>query len=156
VTPQRWPLAILLDLAEQKEGAAAVALAEALGAEGVRRLERDLAADTLRAHRAASDDAARRGPGCAAGLLAARALHLGRLRVEADRLAGALARREGALAAAAAEVARCMDARASARAAARALAQARDDWRAARRRERERAEEAAADEVVSARSRAGS
>jgi hypothetical protein len=67
-----------------------------------------------------------------------------------------LARREAALAAAAAEVARCMDERAAARGAVRALEERRDAWRTERRRARDRAEEADADEIVSARRAAAS
>jgi hypothetical protein len=151
VIAPRWPLAILLDLAEQRESAAAVALADALGEEGACRLERDGAAEALRAHLVLVQEAARRGPGCAAGLLAAQALHLARLRAAGDRLAGRLGRREAALAAAAAEVGRRLDERAAARAAVGALEETRETWRATRRRARERAEEDERSDEISAR-----
>jgi hypothetical protein len=156
VIPSRWPLAIVLELAERQEGAAAVALAEALGDEGACRLDREEAAEALRAHRAVLEEAVGRGRACAAGLLAAQALHLARLRAVGDRLAGMLGRREAALAAATAEVARRVDERATARAAVRALEESREAWRAARRRERARAEEDERSDEVSARRAAGS
>jgi hypothetical protein len=153
VTAARWPLAVLLVLAERKEADASAALSDALAEEGSCRRERDRAARSLRSHREAAEDAARGAPraGASAGLLAARSMHLGRLRAEDGRLAATLARRAVALAAATAEVGRRRDERGAARAAVRALEESREAWRAARRRDRERAEEEAADEVVSAR-----
>jgi flagellar biosynthesis chaperone FliJ len=156
--PARWPLAILLELAQRKEEDAAAALGDALARVAACTREREEASGVLAAHRSAAREASRLGvcAGAAIGTLAARARHLARLGEEEERLRAALARREARIAAAEEEVARRRDERGAARAATRVLEERREAWQTARRRVRERAEEDAADEVVSARRRGGS
>ncbi len=158
MTGPGWRLSTLLELARRAEASARAALALAREAEALRSSERSAAAEAVRAHRALAADAARRGPGPRplAASLATRALHAGSLAGEDARLVAALGWREAEAAQAARDAERCRRELGEARAAVRALEGMRDAWRRARAGARDRAEEDAADELVSARHRAGS
>jgi chromosome segregation ATPase len=151
----RWPLGVVLERAVGDEAAAREAVSVALAAQALRREERDAAAGALCAHGAVEAEAtgrARRAGTNAASLRTA-ALHLARLRAEADRLSATLRARDAALAEARRRVELRRDALAAAGAAVRALEAHREGWRAARARARGRAEDAALDDLVTARRR---
>jgi len=158
----RWPLRVVLDLAAREEAAARRAFAAALSAEARRVDEREAAAAELRAHAVLEGEASRAGPLGAvgavgsAGSLRAAAFHLARLRQEGARLAHVLCARDATLAETRKELEGRRDALAAARGAVRALERHREIWREAQARRNARAEESAADEIVSARRRAGS
>jgi hypothetical protein len=150
----RWPLAPLLVLAEQGEAGARRALSLALEAEALRRAERDVAADALRAATwADAEAAARTHPASeAAGVLRDGAHHLARLRAEVLRRAEALRAAAAAVSSAAGEVEARRVALQAATTAVEALAAQRDAWRRWLDRRRERREEVAVEDLVSARS----
>ncbi len=151
----RWPLRIVLEQAASASAAAKEALSTALAAQVLRREERDVAAVALGVHLAVQAEATARArrAGTSAASLRTAALHLARLRAEADRLAAALRVRDAALAEAGRRVELRRQGLATAGAAVHALEAHREGWRAARARARDRAEDAAADDLVSGRRR---
>ncbi len=151
--PARWGLATLHSAAVARAAVARGAVGTALAERGRVAAERDAAREALGRHREIAAEAVRRGAGPAptGAVLATRALHAARLAGEEARLVAALRRREGAVAAAEAEVLRRREVLGGARAEVEALERRREGWRAARNRDRARAEEDAVDEAVSAR-----